>query len=434
MAIAFVRAHNDFSGTTPGTIVEPQISSTVASVAGNLLAFIAEFNNTSATAPTVTSISKPGGETASWVKLASVDSASAIGSAGTRIEIWGIKTTISWPTSTFVTGTISPTTTARLGKLLEFSGASTTVRDSQTTNNVSGTSPSVTSTAPVSGDLIIGVSGMSTATGSWTADSDTTNGNWSSDLGLLVGTGTGQHASIQYKIVNATGSQTYNTTYSIADSYSAVLAVIQSDVTNISLSRIFKWNVKASISLSRIFKWNVLANISTSRIFKWNVLATVSTSRIFKWNVRTAVAPFTRTFKWNVIGGVLINRVFKWNVLQTITPTRTFKWNVRVAVAPFTRTFKWNVRVQVLTSRVFQWNVIQTITASRIFKWNVRQALSTSRTFKWNVTGFVQIARTFLWDVFVPWTKVSKSVDDWTEIPEPVDIWTELERVNTGWR
>lgn len=47
-----------------------------------------------------------------------------------------------------------------------------------------------------------------------TADSDTTNGNWSTQIGRATGFTT--YISSQYKIVNADGSQTYNITTGVA--------------------------------------------------------------------------------------------------------------------------------------------------------------------------------------------------------------------------
>lgn len=187
---------------------------------------------------------------------------------------------------------------------------------------------------------------------------------------------------------------------------SFMVAVEISTTTNISLSRIFKWNVLTSVSpFTRIFKWNVLSNVSLSRIFKWNVIA-----------------------------GVLISRIFIWNVIQTITPVRSFIWNVRTAVTPFTRNFIWDTRLQVSLARSFIWNVIQTILINRVFVWNVRSILSTSRTFLWNDAGRIIIIRSLVWDVYAPWVANVKDCGPWTSINGNTVAWTPEQVNSTSWR
>lgn len=355
-----------------------------------------------------------------WTTVATF---TGVGSLFSYIAIKQVGTASSEPASyAFTAGTSS----VGSGEILAYDSAAVDVYASTSYDATSASfpGPSVTTTGPnrtVLDSLSVRALSGGIVAASGTTDRASTGGSYATRTG-----------EFSQAVAGATAVKT-PTTSNICTAISVTVA-LYIPTTNISLSRIFKWNVKAAVTTSRIFQWNVRSALSLSRIFKWNVRSVVSLSRIFKWNVRTAVAPLTRTFKWNVIGGVIINRTYQWNVRAVFSATRVFKWNVRMAVAPFTRQYKWNVRLGVSTSRVFKWNVLQSISTSRVFKWNVRNILTISRTFKWNVTGRVFITRIFLWAVFRGWQAVPKTTDIWTEIPENPDVWTEIPEQPVSWR
>lgn len=75
------------------------------------------------------------------------------------------------------------------------------------TETGSGTSTTITTASITSGDAVMCMVGSEINDGTITADSDTTNGSWST---LQSSNGTGMSIYSQYKIVTATATQTYN--------------------------------------------------------------------------------------------------------------------------------------------------------------------------------------------------------------------------------
>jgi len=79
----------------------------------------------------------------------------------------------------------------------------------------SGGTPTVTTGSISAFNLVIGGSAAEAANGSYTGDSDTTNGSWSTAQTIGYGTGNSSQAvCAQYKRVTAAGAQTYNPTQS----------------------------------------------------------------------------------------------------------------------------------------------------------------------------------------------------------------------------
>lgn len=122
-------------------------------------------------------------------------------------------------TGTTITVTFDANATAKAWALWEVNCASGFTVTYDGTGNGTGSAtnaPTVNVTTPLlaSGDII--VAGLFNEYGTEqvvTADSDTTNGSWSSAQTVSVGsTATGQTISSQTKVVNATGTQTYNPT------------------------------------------------------------------------------------------------------------------------------------------------------------------------------------------------------------------------------
>lgn len=226
MAGSFVQNHT--SGTSgSGTAVTVTLAANVP--AGNLLVVWIGFDNTGTSTPTVSSLDKPGGETATWAQIASHDSSNATSAAGVRGEMWVIRTTQQWNSATVVTATLSASPPKSCAVCAEFTAVTATLRGTAGTNTSATGAPSAATsgTALVAGDLVVGGATFETST-TPTDDTDTTNGSWSTGL---VGSATGGATAsqvrsvLQWKIVNAAGVQTYNPTANSTDSGAAVAAL-----------------------------------------------------------------------------------------------------------------------------------------------------------------------------------------------------------------
>lgn len=218
MAIAHVRNHTAGTHTTTGTAISTTLAANVT--AGNLLVALFVFDNTATSTPTVSSITKQAGETASWTRIGQVDSTSSSPGNGVRGEVWAILTTVTW--STAPTATLDAAVVARIGLLSEFSGASTTLRGGTWADGTSTTgSPTAAtnglSAQPTAGDLVIGAGAFEGATAP-TGDADTTGGSWSTayTASAEVGANTSNAAAIlQHKIVSSgSAAQNYGPTQS----------------------------------------------------------------------------------------------------------------------------------------------------------------------------------------------------------------------------
>lgn len=210
---AFVANHTGAGDKAVDSALDLVLSSNVA--AGNtLFASLAFDNGATGGQPAVTTISVPGNETAAWSKLGAYTVATGTGGTAVVGELWVVKTTVEWASSFVPVVTIDITRNAKAGVLVEFSGVTATQRGSVATNTSTTSVPSATNTAPLAGDLVVAASGWETGTAP-TGDADTTNGSWSTIHSIASTGGLDQSnvtAALQYKIVTATGSQTYNPT------------------------------------------------------------------------------------------------------------------------------------------------------------------------------------------------------------------------------
>lgn len=138
-------------------------------------------------------------------------------SAGTVLRWWRA-TGGSITTSSVFTVTFTASVTAKAWTFTEIvSDISGATIEQVSFNNAQGNGTTQTispSPNPLSGMLVIGVLGQE-GNGTRTADSDTTNGSWSTAQSTGFGTTTaGQEIISQFKVVNADGAQTYNPTAS----------------------------------------------------------------------------------------------------------------------------------------------------------------------------------------------------------------------------
>lgn len=205
MAVQFVREHTDGSSKSAGTTVAGATAAVVP--AGNLLVAWTVADNTGASTPTVSSLSKPAGESASWVQLQATPSASASAGAAVTGDLYAIVTTVDWASGTTITATLSASVTAKVIAIAEFSGCTATKRTAGAWTTGTGTnSVSSTPTGTIQhGDLVLGAAGFennAVPTSSWTlaAGVATAGGQAITNVG----------AGLFYVITTGAGSQPFS--------------------------------------------------------------------------------------------------------------------------------------------------------------------------------------------------------------------------------
>lgn len=167
--------------------------------------------------PNISSLTKPGSETASWVRAGNHAHGSALGGNALNGEVWVITTTVAWSAFQPV-ATLDAVVAAKCSHGRVFTGGSSTVRGSTPilgayTSNGTASKTLTGSEQPQNTDLVIGMGTKESATPP-TADTDTTNGSWNAGVTANT-TGGGNDATqvsllLQHKIVTATGDQTYD--------------------------------------------------------------------------------------------------------------------------------------------------------------------------------------------------------------------------------
>ena len=117
-------------------------------------------------------------------------------------------------TTDTVTITFSTSTTAKVCTFAEAtSNIGTVVYSASGSTAGTGASPTITSDSLATGTLIVGMTGQEGG-GTQTGDSDTTNGNWSTQQWVVTALAgvANQGITTQGKVVTGAGTQTYNTT------------------------------------------------------------------------------------------------------------------------------------------------------------------------------------------------------------------------------
>lgn len=230
MGASQVRDHAETQIKTAGTNNLSFQIGPVGSDAGNLLVARIVFDNLTATTPVVSSIAKPGGETASWVKVGQFDSATAGAGSGLRGEVWVIKTTVAWAANSTYVITLSGSVTAKACQGREYADVLATLRSTSGTNATTSGNPSATTTgtAPQPGDLVLGFAGWESRTAP-VQDTDTTGGvQWSagSEFGTSGGSGVTNVIGLgSMKIPTSAGHQTYNPTGPAGDAGACIVAL-----------------------------------------------------------------------------------------------------------------------------------------------------------------------------------------------------------------
>ena len=233
MSVAFVRHHTTGVDTTTATTTVSATLVTANVPIGNVLVTWISFNNSTGTTPTVLNFSRMTGETNNWFRIARHNSSDIASNSGVISEMWAIKTSIIWTSGISVTATISESKAVKTLLLSEFSGVEVVVRGVVGSGTSTGSVPtaSTSGTALVTGDLILGAASFE-YDGAIIEDSDLINGSWSAGSVITSGLGTTYSicAILQYKIITATGVQTYNPVHSTTTDSGAVVAALVSSV------------------------------------------------------------------------------------------------------------------------------------------------------------------------------------------------------------
>lgn len=199
--------------TTAGTNITITPASNFSSSTMAVLA-IAYDNSGGGGADPYSSITDSVGNT--WTPRINVLNDPGAASAGSTLRIFTSNMTTALTTANTITVSFSSSTTAKSWTLSEIAAGTNFIVEYVTGASATGTSttPTITSSSITSGNLILGAMGNE-GNATITADSDTTNGTWSTQQTINNGTGTsGMQIASQYKVTTGTGTQTYNLTLS----------------------------------------------------------------------------------------------------------------------------------------------------------------------------------------------------------------------------
>lgn len=212
--MAYLGGFGSNATKTVGATLAITASSTIP--AGTLLVLGISWDNIDAATPTISSVSTSGGGT--WTSRGTGNvGVSATAGSGIFAAVYTTLTTSSISSgATITTITFSSASTAsKAAAIVGFDEMIENLRGSVVSATSTGGAPSaVTTTAPVTGDVVIGViHGEDNATP--TGDADTLNGSWSALYGTAstgAGAATNMAIGIQAKTVTAGGNQTFNAT------------------------------------------------------------------------------------------------------------------------------------------------------------------------------------------------------------------------------
>ena len=231
MAVAGLGLLGSISASTAGTTLVVPNSTGAIIPAGTLIHVTGCWDNiNSVTAPTITS-STIGGATATANHATAVGSGvTTTAGSGVWHQCFRVLTTANIAVgATIATLTSNQSAVKRAAHAEGWSGATATPRGTVATATSTTGAPSVATagTALVTGDLVIGsVSFENNA--QMVADADTTNGSWPPIVGLATtggGPATNVGSGSQFKIVTATGVQTFNPTGGGADTVACVYSL-----------------------------------------------------------------------------------------------------------------------------------------------------------------------------------------------------------------
>lgn len=217
MALTISQAGSGNSTTSSATLA---VTLTQSFAVGDMVVVcIASDNNGTNGADSVTSVTDSKSHT--YTVRAEQNNDPGADAAGASVNIYTTIVTTAMTTSDVVTANFSPNTSSKAMVIWGVApGAGerpTYVSNGGTTNN--GTDPALTSTSIASGDAVIYALAAETQA-TLTGDSDTTRGSWSTLHTSVANTGTNGTSMLvgsQYKVVNAVGTQSWNTTLNTSD-------------------------------------------------------------------------------------------------------------------------------------------------------------------------------------------------------------------------
>ena len=226
MAVAFKTALGNGAVTSSGTTVT--ITTTAAIAIDDFVVVRWAADNLNATTPTATCAD--GGNT---YTAHAFRGQNATGAAGVVGGILATKATVARASGSTITVTLSGSVAHKAVYAESFTGVDNTLRNAAVLASGASTTSTVTSGSATAGDLVVGLNAVESR-GAVTFDSDTTNGSWSTGVVKLSSTSGTDSASVeangQYKIVTATGAQTFNHTNPSSTDWAAMVCVFQATV------------------------------------------------------------------------------------------------------------------------------------------------------------------------------------------------------------
>jgi len=201
------------------------ITTTAPIAIGDLVVVRVAADNLNATTPTIT-CADSGGNTYTSRAFLGVNATAAAGVVG---AILSTKATVAVSTGGTITVTLSGAVTAKAAYAESFTGFDDTLRNAAVTASGTTAASTVTSGSATAGDLVVGLVAVESRAAP-TYDTDTTGGAWSTGVNkpsATSGTDSGcVETNGQYKIVNATGAQTFNHT-NTATEWVAMVCIFQ---------------------------------------------------------------------------------------------------------------------------------------------------------------------------------------------------------------
>jgi hypothetical protein len=229
MALTFSQAGSANSTTSGATL---NVTGVTAAVGDMLIVCISADNSGSAGASSISSVTDAASNTYTSRALTNRDPGAA--NAGNTLDIFTTIVTSALSSQT-VTVNFSPNTPSKAAVIWKaVPGAGETARYLSSSAGASGaaTTQTITTTSIANGDTVIGATSIE-GLAAITADSDTSNGNWSAQYTAVADTGSGgtsQRIASQHKTVTATATQTYNTSTVLSNDFAINYIVVDSIV------------------------------------------------------------------------------------------------------------------------------------------------------------------------------------------------------------
>jgi hypothetical protein len=234
MAVAFVKNHTVAADKAASSTTYTLALATDVPAGNLIVARLVYDNAATASKPLVTSIGRAAGETNNWATAVGVNSTSTSAGAFASGAMTYIRTTVVWPAGNY-TVTLDTAVTQKSGLFSEFSGvlatpSVSTVAGTNYSTTTTAASAATTGTAPVIGDLVLGLIFGSNVAAAMAGDTDTTGGSWSAVAGFGTTGGnvaTNNFGIGQYKILTAASHQTLNNSAAMTAGNGAIVLALQ---------------------------------------------------------------------------------------------------------------------------------------------------------------------------------------------------------------